>query len=151
EPLRACGTSFASCSRMNQRSERSPRIGRSPWDIGSAYYDQRDLYTRNARIDAGGYGRGPDVHPEIGSYADPRSDHRDDSLQVEGPTIYEREAWPWLNYFPNAAPRVPQRPGFIDRVKSFFRGGHAGKGPKNWKRKDETIREDVCDALAWRN
>ena len=25
--------------------------------------------------------------------------------------------------------------------------GHFGKGPKNWKRSDELIREDVCEAL----
>src|SRR5688572_22552325 len=136
---------------MDQRSAPRRRPGRSPWEIGSAYYDQRDLYTRNNRIDAGGYGSGPRVHPEIGSYAYRRDhEHRDDSLHVEGPTIYEREAWPWLNYEPNALPRSPERPGIIDRVKSLFRGGHAGKGPKNWKRNDAKIREDVCDTLEWR-
>lgn len=129
---------------------RSVRPGLSPWEIGSRHWNQRDLYTRNARIDDGGYGSGPRVHPDIGSYAYPRHDHRDDSLQVEGPSIYEREAWPWLNYDPNATPLTPERPGLLDRVKGFFRGGHSGKGPKNWRRADATIREDVCEALAWR-
>lgn len=36
-------------------------------------------------------------------------------------------------------------PGLWQRMKGAF----AGKGPKGWKRSDERIREDVCEALAY--
>lgn len=32
---------------------------------------------------------------------------------------------------------------------SGVRGGYAGRGPKNYTRTDERIREDVCDRLSW--
>ena len=38
-----------------------------------------------------------------------------------------------------------------DRIRGTtgtFRGEHYGKGPKNWRRTDENIREEVCEALA---
>lgn len=147
---------------------------RSPWEIGAAHYDQRDLYTRNARIDDAGYGRGPDYHPEEGSYAevyirdmssalpDTPFDNRFESLEQaeqagsqRRPTVYEREAWPWLNY-PEAATfeqdarkdrstfeRVKRRAmGLMDRAGIT----HRGRGPKNW-RPDKVIFEDVCEAL----
>ncbi len=46
-------------------------MNKSPWQIGASHWDQRDLYTQNARTDDGGYGLGPAVHPEEGSYAYP--------------------------------------------------------------------------------
>jgi hypothetical protein len=75
----------------------------SPWQIGHLHYDQRDLYTRNARIDDGGYGRGPSTHPEEGSYAYVRSeryviDRSNFRANERGPNGYERVAWPWLSY-----------------------------------------------------
>jgi len=75
----------------------------SPWQIGHIHYDQCDLYTRNARIDDGGYGRGPSIHPKEGSYAYVRSeryliDPSDFRADERGPNRYERVAWPWLSY-----------------------------------------------------
>ncbi len=35
----------------------------------------------------------------------------------------------------------------IDHEMPFARGPHRGKGPLNYKRSDERIREDVCEAL----
>jgi hypothetical protein len=32
---------------------------------------------------------------------------------------------------------------------SETRGGYAGRGPKDYKRSDDRIREDVCDRLSW--
>lgn len=32
---------------------------------------------------------------------------------------------------------------------SEARGGYAGRGPKDYKRSDDRIREDVCDRLSW--
>src|SRR6185369_14364880 len=50
--------------------------GQSPWEIGHAYYDQRDWYTRDARIHGAGYGHGASEHPDVGSFAYPREfDH----------------------------------------------------------------------------
>ncbi|MCL2723529.1 MAG: BON domain-containing protein [Polyangiaceae bacterium] len=89
--------------------QRRPR-NMSPWEIGASHYDQRDLYTRNARVDEGGYGQGPNTHPEEGSYAYVRSERSyvkdapnmaDESpfgRTEHGPNLYEREAWPWLSY-----------------------------------------------------
>lgn len=41
-------------------------------------------------------------------------------------------------------------PSLWDRVKGAFTGGnYGGKGPKNWARSDERIREDVCEGLTY--
>jgi len=82
-----------------RRDEVHRVMNQSPWAIGSAWYDQRDLYTRNSSIDVDGYGRGPSVHPEEGSYAYPREPHFEaEGVRASDATLYEREAWPWLNY-----------------------------------------------------
>jgi hypothetical protein len=79
--------------------ERQRSINLSPWEIGEAWYDQRDLFTRSPSIEADGYGIGPSTHPEDGSYAYHREPmHADDAHPEWHATIYEREAWPWLNY-----------------------------------------------------
>jgi hypothetical protein len=70
----------------------------TPWEIGRTYYDQTDLYTRDANIDATGYAVGPHHHPEEGSYAYRREQEHPPVLSVGDATQYEREAWPWLNY-----------------------------------------------------
>lgn len=41
--------------------------------------------------------------------------------------------------------RGDQHPSLWDRVKGAF----TGKGPKNWTRSDERIREDVCECLTY--
>ena len=71
-------------------------MNRSPWDIGAAHWDQRDLYTQNDRIDDGGYGLGPAVHPSEGSYAygshrTERDEHDEDPAHV---------AWPVMRLYP---------------------------------------------------
>jgi hypothetical protein len=71
----------------------------SPWAIGMSHYDQRDLYTTNASTDDDGYGCGPSYHPEEGSYAYHREFHPGTiMLRLSNANLYEREAWPWLNY-----------------------------------------------------
>jgi hypothetical protein len=80
-------------------AERQRSLNQSPWAIGEAWHDQRDLYTRNASIDSDGYGRGPSIHPEEGSYAYQREIHPETiALHASHASIHEREAWPWLNY-----------------------------------------------------
>lgn len=103
------------------------RLNKSPWEIGASHWDQRDLYTQNNHIDESGYARGPSVHPEVGSYAYHRDDAppKSERYSANGPSLYEREAWPWLNY---------------ERVQ---------QGPKGWQRADDAIREDACEALAY--
>ena len=34
-------------------------------------------------------------------------------------------------------------------VQAKLKGEHFGKGPKNWTRSDERIKEDVCEALSY--
>jgi hypothetical protein len=46
--------------------------------------------------------------------------------------------------------RDDDHPSLWDRVKGAFTGGtYSGKGPKNWARSDERIREDVCECLTY--
>lgn len=126
----------------------------SPWEIGIAFHDQRDLYTRDSRVDASGYGRGPSAHPQDGSYAY----RRDFGGPSRGPqtdaSLDERQAWPWLNYHDREDDPFFHRAyehGLWDRMKSRVSSAlHIGKGPKNWTRSDEKIKEDVSDVLAFR-
>jgi len=103
-------------------------VNKSPWEIGASHWDQRDLYTRNARNDDAGYARGPSTHTDVGSYAYPRDIPPASARQQSpnGPSVSEREADPWLNY-----------------------GPHQGSGPKGWRRSDDSLRETVCEALAY--
>lgn len=135
------------------------RVNKSPWEIGAAHWDQRDLYTRNNHIDDTGYARGPSVHPEVGSYAYPRGDAPPPSKRfaADGPSVYEREAWPWLNYERVEPITNDHDAGIWGRVKheasrvvgALTGHPHQHKGPKGWRRADDTIREDVCEALAY--
>jgi hypothetical protein len=145
--------------------ERLRRINQSPWMIGVTHWNQRDLYTRNASIEDEGYGHGPAMHPEEGSYAYPQREFRYEPEPDErnGATLHEREAWPWLNY--TSAKEDPyfahldhegreHRHSFWEKLKGgvseLIHGGHAGKAPKNASRSDLRVREDVCDALTYR-
>lgn len=123
--------------------ERRPRDF-SPWAIGQAHWDQRDLYTRDARIEDEGYARGPAVHPEVGSYAYHRDEPAPPSRrEPPAASIYEREAWPWLNYHDD--PVAHGRPPLWWRMKQRM----LGRGPKGFVVRDERIHEDVCEALAF--
>jgi hypothetical protein len=145
--------------RRDQLEYARRRVNKSPWEIGASHWDQRDLYTRNNHIDDSGYARGPSVHPDVGSYAYHRDDVAPPSHRFGpgGPNIYEREAWPWLNY--ERVQPIPQDEGLWGRVKheaSRVVGkitGHPAEDsatrPKGWRRADEAIREDVCEALAY--
>ena len=117
--------------RRHQLEYARRRVNKSPWEIGAAHWDQRDLYTRNNHTDDSGYARGPSAHPTEGSYAYARDDAppKSQRFDADGPSIYEREAWPWLNY--ERVQPLPNKQG----------GG--------WRRADDAIREDVCEALAW--
>jgi hypothetical protein len=130
--------------RRDRELERLHRVQRSAWDIGAAHWNQRDLYTRNARIDDAGYGLGPRVHPEEGSYAY----HRDRVFQeTEEPraSLYEGEAWP-IRRYGFVPDRVARRTGTWDRLRERVK--HAiGRGPRVW-RSDARLLEDVSDALA---
>lgn len=140
--------------------ERLRSINQSPWAIGVSHWNQRDLYTRNSRTDEEGYGRGPDVHPEQGSYAYHRDfvQHEKPARDDHGATRSEREAWPWLNYrsakddpYFAHLDHAPRHDSFWDKLK----GGvaellHAGKTPKNADRPDARVLEDVSDALTYR-
>lgn len=111
-------------ARRDQLALARQRVNKSPWEIGASHYDQRDLYTQNSRTDDAGYGRGPSVHPEVGSYAYPRDFHPETQRRSPSePNVYEREAYPWLNY---------------ERLE---------RGPKGWARSDESIYDDTCEAL----
>lgn len=131
----------------------------SAWEIGHAFYNQRDLYTRDARIDAAGYGRGPAVHPEEGSYAY----HRETRPPELSPLARQmdqasREAWPWLNYAsPEDDPYFaflrdgrrrrerPERRALLERIRGAARRLVSGDP---WKTADKKLRRSVGLALA---
>lgn len=74
------------------RSRDGAIVNKSPWEIGASHWDQRDLYTQNARTDDGGYGLGPAIHPEEGSYAYHRGqgtadEHDEDPAHVAWPIL----------------------------------------------------------------
>jgi len=147
--------------------ERYRSINQSPWALGEAWYDQRDLFTRNSSIDADGYGRGPSVHPEEGSYAYQRDDDSvDTTLNVSHATLYEREAWPWLNYKePEDDPyfahlhahersNEEHHDGWWKRltgiVANTFHLGKSGRGTSASERSEARLELDVECALAGR-
>jgi hypothetical protein len=144
-----------------RRASGHPRGNKSPWEIGAAHWDQRDLYTRNSDVSDSGYGRGPSYHPKEGSYAY----HRDvvppsaPAAPLEPgdePTLYEREAWPWLHYHERMQPLDAEH-GLWGRMKheasSLFGKltghPHVHGLPRGWWRADGAIHDDVCDALAY--
>ena len=135
-------------------------INQSPWAIGVSHWNQRDLYTRNGRIDEQGYGRGPTVHPEEGSYAYHRDFSRREAPESHGATLPEREAWPWLNYHSAEEDPYFAHLNHAARHDSFWeklKGGVAGlfhvgaeRAPKNAARPDARLLEEVNDALTYR-
>lgn len=53
-------------------------------------------------------------------------------------------------YDMNERQREDDHPSLWDRVKGAFTGNsYSGKGPKNYARSDERIREDVCECLTY--
>jgi hypothetical protein len=143
-------------------ADRIHRVNQSPWAIGNAWYDQRDLYTRNAEIDARGYGCGPRVHPEEGSYAYHREFHPNlNPVQGSSASLYEKEAWPWLvykgpeedPYFAHLADEHEHpRRRVWQRLRAFVaRALHIGRRSAIESRSDERIRADAADALWYRS
>ena len=135
-----------------REEERRQAMNQSPWAIGQAFYDQRDLYTRNASIGSEGYGRGPSRHPEEGSYAYRRPRSVPPEPWSGQATLHEREAWPLLNY--RASERDPYfshlHPTSGGSVWQRLKDKLTGKSPKNWSRADAQIKDDVSDALTYR-
>ena len=143
-------------------ADRMNLINQSPWEIGTAWYDQRDTYTRNAEIDERGYGCGPSIHPEEGSYAYHRAPHPGViTLNASHASIYEKEAWPWLVYKePEADPyfayleRPPERPRqslwrrLKARVSSML---DAMRAPKRVDRPDASVEVEVSNVLRHRH
>ncbi len=130
-------------------------MNQSPWAIGTAWYDQRDLYTTSSEIDASGYGRGPSYHPEEGSYAYPRhTEPNEQSVDGGDASLYEKEAWPWLVYKATAADPYfaflrapePRWRGFWKRLQATALGVF-GRRADAERRSDARIRADVEDAL----
>jgi hypothetical protein len=118
----------------------------SPWTIGEAWYDQRDLYTRSASIEADGYGVGPRMHPSDGSYHYQREPKPPAPLPTSA-SLYEREAWPWLNYKDPQDDRYfsflhREHQGFWSRLRALFR-----RKPSAKVRPDRAIEADVRRAL----
>jgi hypothetical protein len=132
----------------------------SPWEIGHAYYNQRDLYTRDGRVDAAGYATGPSFHPEDGSYAyhrPPRAaEHQPAIHPPPGADFFQREAWPWLNYAgPDADPyfavlrQPPPRLGLKQRARALAERIKARLHENQaWKEADKRLHREVGLALA---
>lgn len=140
---------------VDVRERTRPRTaGASPWSIGAAHWDQRDLYTRDGRVDDAGYARGPAMHPEIGSYAYGREDaseHEQTSSAPSRADIYEHEAWPWLNYEHAMHAGRAAHEGLRDRIEQWFArvtGRPRARAANVEARPDEEIHESARRALA---
>lgn len=134
----------------------------SPWEIGVMWHDQRDLYTRNSSVDADGYGRGSTRHSEDGSYAPPAREFHPGfiTLRTSDATLYQREAWPWLNYKEPAsypyfswlrAPSPSQ--GLWARIRHWFARwgwGRPATIEKENPRSDRHVEDDVLRGFAAR-
>ncbi|MDF2693126.1 MAG: hypothetical protein K0S65_1509 [Labilithrix sp.] len=136
-------------------ADRMKQVNRSPWEIGTAWYDQRDTYTLNSDVEASGYGCGPSIHPAEGSYAYQRDYHSGSEvdLDVGDASLYEKEAWPWLVYKdpqddPYFAFLHEGDRSFWARMKDFVaRTFHVGVDSKAARRSDERIKVDTIDAM----
>ncbi|HEY8077501.1 MAG TPA: BON domain-containing protein [Labilithrix sp.] len=119
----------------------------TPWEIGSAHWNQRDLYTTSSSIEDDGYGVGPSFHPAEGSFAY----HRDASLEGEHELprdrLFAAEAWPWDLYrVPKAAPTADEESALgriVDRVVTALVGRSREAAIA-----DEALAVDVRAALA---
>ncbi|MCW5837720.1 MAG: BON domain-containing protein [Labilithrix sp.] len=137
-------------------AERMREVNQSPWAIGLAWYDQRDMYTRNAEIDERGYGCGPSVHPEEGSFAYHREPHPGViTVDASHASLPEKEAWPWLvykdpesdPYFAHLHAHEHPRPSVWQRLKAGVASAlHVGPRAEG-ERTDTRILDDVYDAL----
>lgn len=76
---------------------------------------------------------------------------RDLELETSGPYRQAREPYgePWGGRDPRQG--TSSYDGFYAPTGwgAERRGGYAGRGPKDYVRTDERIREDVCDRLSW--
>lgn len=78
-------------------------------------------------------------------------DGRDEDVRRQDPYMYGESyggrpldrPWERQNYRVDDGFAPRERRGIVENVKSFF-----GVGPKGYRRSDERIREDVCEALS---
>jgi hypothetical protein len=138
-----------------RRAERIRAVNQGPWAIGTAFYDQRDTYTKSAAIDATGYGRGPSFHPAEGSYAYPRhTQPNEQEVRASDASLYEKEAWPWLvyketsadPYFAHLHEREPRSRRAWRRLRAVV-ARLLGRRTDTERRSDARIRADAVDAL----
>jgi hypothetical protein len=65
----------------------------------------------------------------------------------------QRDQGPWVYQYATGRGGVPLRGESslgmeeFEENREMRQGPHFGKGPKGWKRSDERIKEDVCEAL----
>ncbi len=97
-------------------------------DMGRQSYLTHDDRFRFERIGGYGTGYGPGYAGGYGGYRQPAGwDSFPGGRREYGPNSHEAHAW---------------------RAEEEDRGPFWGKGPKGYRRSDERIREDVCDAVA---
>lgn len=97
------------------------------------------------------------LEPHDGYLHDPPRDHQRDSGHGFWSRDYDRPGFRGMDErtdfwgYPRHMTHEQQQfrhdvhPSMWERVKGAF----SGKGPKNWTRSDERIREDVCERLAY--
>jgi hypothetical protein len=138
---------------MNNKFGRDGRYREDRYREGDFYRDReaRERFWRGVDEDRGL--RSPDQEFETsGPYREPREPYgetftRRESRQSEPAP---RGAYDQGRFDGFYAPSYTPEWG-ADRYGrgSGGRGGFAGRGPKNYTRTDERIREDVCDRLSW--
>lgn len=115
------------------RSQHNPQAGGSQWGRGrEQHYGNADRYGGNENYADRGYSE------QAGGWGD----GRDQNQQRYPSTSGSRDSYsqPWQgNPSPNSA--------YGAEWNSLTTESHAGRGPKNYRRSDERIHEDVSEAL----
>ncbi len=119
----------------------------TPWEIGSAHWNQRDLYTKSSSIEDEGYGVGPSFHPEEGSFAYTREPSAGPEPALPPDELFAAEAWPWDLYHPPEFKRTHEEEGALARIVDRVVTALVGR-PREAAIADEHLAVEVRGALA---
>lgn len=129
-------------SRMRDREQLPSREGEEGWGRAEMFGGAADY----------GYGA-------YGYEREPRWERRRRHVPSYGDEGFGLQSQGWADYGGGRErgwergdeyrPRIDERRGEHPSLWERVKGAFTGKGPKNWTRSDERIREDVCEALTY--
>lgn len=144
------GTSRMDQTRMRDREHFTSR-DREEAEYGYGGYGHEPLVGRHGAVGSygdEGFGRPSQGWGDYGGYEGGRHERERGALGRMEEGIDRAFGNDWERHERRPTARLRERemhPTLWQRVKGAF----TGKGPKNWARSDERIREDVCEALTY--